>query len=89
MSWSLAHPMAPADGFRALDELGQLAQLRRTPRIGLGGFDDESATPEDFGIHGPFGVRVRVRVTGAAAEGFHLRSVRLRVAPRQCDRPPD
>ena len=90
---SLPHEAARAErtanGFCPVNKVGELAQLGGTPRIGLGGFDDERAAPEDLGLGDRLRLRVRVRIAGAAAEGFHLGSVRLRGAPRQCNGPRD
>lgn len=47
---SLPHPKAPADGLRAVDEVGQLAQVRGAEPVVLLGLDPGGADAQGFAV---------------------------------------
>lgn len=90
MTLSLPHPMSATQTARAVDEIGQLAQLRGAAPIPVIGLDPCRTPPHRVRVEGDV-VQLRFIAVGPfpAVFAIHGENVRLRAAPRQCDRPPD
>jgi cytosine/adenosine deaminase-related metal-dependent hydrolase len=58
---SLPHPMAPADGLRAVDEIGEIAQGGGADPVVLVGVDPGRAVAQGFAV-GDVTARVYLRV---------------------------